>query len=193
MLARQRQHRVHLLPPILQVDRVEHRAPWIRLQRGLHDAWLSGVDHQRRFDPHLQLLDGRRHLLGLIGPLGDGHLHVEHMRAALHLLARDDQQRVVVVAENCLLRLAAALRVDPLADQQRRGILRQRGRAHGGGHQQLRALGGLAVEVLQTLQRAAQLGGGELGQMRDDAANVLRRRAAAAADDVDAELADEFA
>src|SRR5262249_54302242 len=37
VLARQWQHRIHSLPPVLQVDRVDDCAAWIRLQRSLDD------------------------------------------------------------------------------------------------------------------------------------------------------------
>ena len=73
-------------------------------------GWVEG-------DP----LHHRRHLLVLVLALGQRHADVEHVGAAVDLVLGDLDQAVVVVGEEELLRLARALRVDPLADQRRRG------------------------------------------------------------------------
>ena len=62
--------------------------------------------------------------------LGQRDADVEHVRARLHLLARDVEDALVVVGEQQPLHLARALRVHALADEQRRRILVQRDRAH---------------------------------------------------------------
>ena len=93
---------------------------------------LGRVDHDRRFDGHREQLDDLRHLLGFVGALGDGDADVEHVRARLHLLARDVGDRLVVVGEQQPLHLARALRVHALADEQRLRILLEVRRAHRG-------------------------------------------------------------
>jgi len=121
------------------------------LESGLHHAVLGGVDHERGLDRLCELLHHPRHLLGFIRALRERHAHVQHVRAAAGLLARHFDDRVVVVLQQQLLDLAAALAVDTLADHGRAGILdHPRGR-HGAGSlrlvQWVALFGGGAFEI----------------------------------------------
>ncbi len=131
MLARQRQHRIDALPPVFQVDRVDDGAARIGLQRGLHHTGLGGVDHQRRLDAHLQLLDRAAASARASSARSVSATQTSSTCAPPSTCSRATcKKRVVVVGQQRLLHLAAALRVDALAHQQRRGILLQRRRAH---------------------------------------------------------------
>ena len=105
--------------------------PGIVLERRLDHVRFGRVDHERRLDAHRQQLDDLRHLLGFVAALGQRDADVEHVRAGLDLLARDVEDALVVVGQQQALHLARALRVDALADEQRRRILVQRDGAHG--------------------------------------------------------------
>ena len=63
---------------------------------------------------------------------------------------------------------------------------------HRRGHQQVGPGRHRRVELVQAHERTPRLRRTERFHVRDELANVLRRGAAAAADDVDAEFADEF-
>ena len=139
----------------------------------VESTWIgAGWVSETRFDH-------RRHLLVLVGALGQRHADVEHVGAAFDLVLGDLDQAVVVVGEQQLLGLARALRVDPLADQGRPRFLDQRG----GGHHR----GDLDRPRRRALARHAPVD--PLADRRD----VLRRRPAAAADDADAVALDELA
>ena len=85
----------------------------------LDHVGLGRVDLDRRGLGERHALDHLAHLLVLVLALGQRHADVEHVRAARHLVLGDGDQAVVVVGQQQLLRLARALRVDPLADQRR--------------------------------------------------------------------------
>ena len=144
----------------------------------LQRVGLERVDHQRRLDAHREQLVDDRHLLGLVAALGERDADVEHVRAGLDLLARDLEHAVVVVGEQELLDLARALRVHALADEQRARLLVQRRRPHARRRSPAGTRGAAACA------RAAADG---LAQLAD----VLRRRAAAAADHVRAPVVHE--
>jgi len=93
----QRQHRLAALAPVFQIDRVDDGTARIHLQRSLNHLGFRRVDHQRRFDGHLQLLDHGSHLRGFVGPFGQRHAHIQQVRAAFHLIAGHGQNSVVIV------------------------------------------------------------------------------------------------
>ena len=127
---RQRDHAVGLVAAGLEVDRVDDRAARDRLQRGLDHLGLGRVDLDRRRLGQRDPLDHLAHLLVLVLALGQRHADVEHVGAAVDLVLGDLDEAVVVVGEQQLLRLARALRVDPLADQGRARLLDQVGGGH---------------------------------------------------------------
>ena len=116
VLARHRQHGVDLGAPGFEVNRVDDRAAGIVLQRGLEHFRLGRVDHERRLDRLGEPANELAHLLVFVGPLGQRAADVEHVRAALDLLARHEHDVVVAVLEQQTLDLARALRVDAFAD-----------------------------------------------------------------------------
>ena len=118
------------------------------------------------------------HLVGLVLALGQRHAYVEHVRATRDLVLGDDQQAVVVVCQQQLLGLARALCVDALSDQRRPRVLDQRRR------RDHRAHVGWAARRARLWDRALDALG--------DRADVVRRGAAAAADDADSIAVDEF-
>ena len=111
--------------------------------------------------------------------LGQRDAEVEHVRAALDLVLGHGREAVVVVGQQHLLGLARALRVDALADQRGPRLLHQRR----GGHHRGDVRGARRGPRRRRVGRAALL----------DRADVVGRRAAAAADDRDAEAVDELA
>ena len=98
------------------------------------------------------------------------------MRPELHLLTGDGERTVVVVREDHLLDLAAALRVDALAHDGGAGLLAQVNRAHGACNP--RRIGHRGVLVRRHILKR-----------RDDGADVIGRTAAAPAHHVGAEVA----
>src|SRR5205807_8851246 len=96
------------------------------------------------------------------------------------LLAGDVEDAVVVVAEQQALHLARALRVDPLADEQRRRLLTQGDAAHAAGQPRC------VVDL--TLQRGH---GPAAADTRHQLAEVGGRRPAAAADAGDTTVSNE--
>ena len=122
----QRQDAVDLCAaPTLERDRIDHCPARVDLQRCLEHLGLGGVDHQRQLDVHRQLLEQPDHLILLVGALGHRHAHIEQVRTAIDLLARDLQCAVVIVLQQQALDLARAKRVDPLADHRWRRLLAQ--------------------------------------------------------------------
>src|SRR5205823_5309090 len=95
-----------------------------------------------------------------------------------HLLARDRQDAVVVLGQQQAFHLAAAGGVDALADQEGRRVLVERDGADAAGDARL-------------VGDRALLGRAHADRL-DDRRQVLGGGAAAAADDVDAELRDEL-
>ncbi len=170
---------VELVAAGLEVDAVDDRAAGDLVERLLDHVGLRGVDLDRGRLGERDLLDHLAHLLVLVLALGERDADVEHVRAALDLVLGDLEQAVVVVGEEQLLGLAGALRVDALADQRRARLLDQ---GRGGDHRaHVRGPGlgpGGAVAALDAL-----------GERVD----VIRRGAAAAADDVHPVALDELA
>ena len=160
-------HALDALATVLHVDGVHDHPTGVGIQRGGDGVRLGAVDHQGRLDAHGQLLREDGQLLGLVGALGEGHAHVQHVGAELHLLAGHGEGPVVVVREDHLLDLAAALRVDPLAHDGGAGLLAQVDAPHGAGDPWL---GGHLVHVR-----------GHIPQRGDERADVVGRGAAAAA------------
>jgi hypothetical protein len=174
----QRDDDVGLVRARLEVDRVDDRPPRNLFQRGLDHLGLGRVDLDRRRLGQRDPLDHGHHLLVLVGALGQRHAEVEHVGTAFDLVFGDLDQAVVVVGQQQLLRFARALRVDPLADQGRARLLDQRRRGHHRGEAR-RARGGA-------------LAGDPAVDPLADRRDVLRRRAAAAADDPDPVALDEL-
>ena len=163
---------------VLEVDRVEDGAAADPLERRLDDLRLRGVDHQR---------DGglggepRRDLVHVRGAVAADVVdaHVEHVGAFLLLLAGHGDAHVPVAVEHRLAELLGAVGVRALADGQ---------------------VGELLLERREAVDRRGAdlvLGRARLGfeapHGLDERADVLDRGAAAAADDLHAELGDEAA
>ncbi len=123
-----RDDRVELGPARLEVDRVDDRAAGDLLERGLDHVGLGRVDLDRRRLGEADALDHLAHLVGLVLALGQRHADVEHVGATVDLVLGHVDQAVVVVGQQQLLGLAAALRVDALADQRGAGVLDERRR-----------------------------------------------------------------
>ena len=177
VLARERQYGVDLRPSRLEMNRVEDRPSGIVLQRGFEDFGLGRIDRQRRFDRLREPPHDLAHLHFFVGSLGERAADVEHVRAALDLLARDERDIVVALLEQEALEPARALRVDALAHDQRRGLLFERDRRYRRGD----LFAGLRLQSPRLARDAV-----DRGAQRGD---VRGRRAAASADDVDAEIA----
>ncbi|MNS37747.1 hypothetical protein D3C72_699740 [compost metagenome] len=173
-----RQDRVAALAAVFQVDRVDDRPARVGPKRFEQHGRLGAVEHQGALDAHGELLDHLGHGLFFVGALGQGHADVEHVRAVLHLIAAHLDHAVHVVRQQELLQLAAALRVDALAHDEGLGLLVQRHGANRARHRR-------HVLHLAPLGRAAADPAGQL-------ADVVRRGAAAAADDLDAEVRHEL-
>ena len=109
VLLRQRHDVVDALAPILHVDGVDDRASRHVLERRLdHDA-LGAVDHEGKLHTHGQQLHHLRHLLRFVATLGERDADVQHMRAAVLLLARDLEDPLVVIGQQQSLHFARAL------------------------------------------------------------------------------------
>ena len=170
------------LAAVFHVDRVDDRAAGVLFQRQLDDVGLGRVDHERTFDLERQLFDELPHHLGLVRTLGQRDADVERVCALFHLIAGDRQHAVVVVGQRKALDLAAALRVEPLADDHRRRLLLELGRADHARNQRqrfFRARGDMVT--------------GARFDLVNDLREVLGRGAAATADDPDVELLDHLA
>ena len=179
VLRDQRHHGVHPGPSVLEVDRVDQRAAGIGLERLLDHRGFGGVDHQRRLDRERQLLHQASHLLRLVGALGQGCADVERVRSALHLLARDRDEVLDAIFQHDALDAPRALGVEALADQERRRLLLE-----GGGGDAARQEPAAAPRAWPRPAPADRC---------DQRADVGGSRAAAAADDVDAQLRHELA
>ena len=150
--------------------------PWC-LRPASTTSRLGRVEHERQARLRREAARDLVHVEGAVAAdVVDAH--VEDVRAFLHLLARHQHAGVPVGFEHRLLELPRAVGVGALADREVRELLVER--------------------HVRVDRRAARL---ELGRAHDrrardraarsTAAQVLGRRAAAAADDVEAELADE--
>ena len=103
---------------LLEADRVDHAFTLNALEPGFDDRPLGRVDHHwHPADVRLggdELEEGRHRLLGIEHSLV--HVDVEHLGAALDLLARDLEPRVVVAGQNQLGELSRAGDVGTLTD-----------------------------------------------------------------------------
>ncbi len=163
-----------LLLALLEADRVDDPLALDALEPGLEHREARAVDHDR--DPsHLglgreQVQEGRHRLLA-VEQVGV-HVHVEEVRAAAHLLERDVDGALVVV------------RLDQPAEAGRAGHVRALPDHHEAGVRP-------ELERLQAAEPRADrcVVGTCLGTVPETAAaisrDVIGRRAAAAADDVD--------
>ena len=97
---------------------------------------------------------------------------------AFDLIARHRQDAIIIIFEQQLLDLAAALRIDAFADNQRRRILMQWDRPHRRrDHRRIFDLAGFRFETSHSIDHFLQM---------------FRRSTAATADDIDAQLRDEL-
>ena len=168
-------HLVDLHPTVLHVDGVDDGAAGIGGKGGLNGVGLGAVDHERGLNAHRQLLGEDGDLIGFVNALGEGHAYIQHVGAKLHLLAGDRKRAGVVVGEDHLFDLAAALRVDPLAHDGGAGLLPDVNGAHGAGDAR-------RVGHDRALVR------GHILQCIDDGADVVGGTSAAAAHHVWAEV-----
>ncbi len=99
-----------LLFALLEADGVHHALPLDALEARLDHRPLGRVEHHRHAaDPRLrgdELEEFHHGRLGVEHPFV--HVDVDHLRAALHLLARDLQARLVVAREDQLARTCAS-------------------------------------------------------------------------------------
>ena len=173
--ARERRHALELLEPVFEVDRVDDRLALAVGQRAFERDRIGRVDHDRRADLLAeQLVEAVDvHELVAIGVL---QVHVDDLRAALHLLARDLAGLFVLLRGDQPLELLRADLVRPLADDQRAVVVRR------------------LDEVDAGVQRAAMLHRHARPlavDHRREGAGVVEARAAAAADDVEPALIGE--
>ncbi len=177
-----RRERHHAVEPragtvaVLEVGRVEHRTPADVAKARLHHGGLGRVEHQR----HARL---RREASGELIHVGDTvasdivDAEIEHVGAFTDLIGGHADARVPVGRQHRVAERLRAVRVRALADDEERRVLRDRLGAVEGGERRL-------VERIAT--RRCQI-----TAALDHGAQVLGRRAAAAADDPHAEVADE--
>ena len=179
VLAREREHAVHALAlalALFEVGRVEDRLAAVVLQPGFDHRRLGRVEHERQRRLRREAPRDLVHVDDAVAAdVVDAH--VEHVRAFLHLLARHLHARVPVGFEHRVAELPRAVGVGALADREVRELLVER-------HVRVdRRAAGLELRVRTTGARSAEA--------LDDGPEVLGRRAAATADDVEAELGDE--
>ena len=165
----------------LHRDRVDDRL-------ALH-AFEPGLDHRefRRIDHHRHARDVRlggdeveeldHHRLRIDEPLV--HVDVDDLRAIRDLIARDDERARIVAGGDELAELGRAGDIGALADVDERNVARERERLEAGEPHQGR-----------DGRRGARL---VLVDRLGDGADVVRRRAAASADDVDNAVGGELA
>ena len=164
---------------LLHRDRVDDRLALHALQAGLDHLELRAIDHHRHAGDvrlggdEVQVVDHR--LLRVDQALV--HVDVDDLRAVLDLLARHRQRRWIVAAGDQLAKSRRARNVGALADVDERDFRRE--------HEGLEA----AEPHLRRHRRRAARRLASHGFR--DGANVVRRRAAAAADDVDQPLVGE--
>ena len=165
---------------LLHGDRVHHRLTLEAFEPGLDHRELRGVHHDRDAgDVGLgrdQVEEGGHRLLGIEQALV--HVHVDDLRAVLHLVARDGEGCGVVAGGDELAELGRAGDVGALADVDERDFRREREGFETGEAQAARHLGNGARRL--ALDRAR------------DGMDVLGRGAAAAAHHVDEPGVREF-
>ena len=170
-----------LLLALLEADGVHHALPLDALEARLDHRPLGRVEHHRHSaDPRLrgdELEEFHHGCLGVEHPFV--HVDVDHLRAALHLLARDLQPRLVVAREDQPGELARAGDVGPLADVGEDAV-----RPDGQRLEPAQPEDALRLGTLARRQAADGVG---------DRADVRRRRPAAAAHEVDQPVLGELA
>ena len=162
---------------LFEVDRVEQGLAAEPGERLARDLRLGRVDHDRYRGLGRQSTHQFVHVGDAVGA-GVVDADVEDVGALFDLVAADADARVPVALEHGVAELLRAVRVGPFADQQHRAVLlvvRRRVDRRDRGLQDRRTRG--------RRERAHRL---------DDARDVLRRRAATAADDLDAVLGHEL-
>ena len=158
---------------LLEADRVDDSLPLHALESRLEHGEARAVDDDR--DPRdlglgREQVEERRHRALAVEQVGV-HVHVEEVRAAAHLLERDVDGALVVVRLDQPAEAGRAGDVRPLADHHEARVRAELERLEAAEPRAARALGHRA--------------GREARDRGRDLARVLRRRAAAAADDVD--------
>ena len=157
---------------LLQRDRVHDALALQAAQAGLEGGEARAVDHDRqarRLRLGREQVEERRHRLLGVEQVGV-HVHVEQVRPAAHLLERDVDGALEVVRLDQAPEPRRAGHVRPLADDDEAGVRPDDERLEPGEARQARTLGHAARR--KPLDRA------------DDRVRVLRRRPAAAADEV---------
>ena len=157
----------------LERDRIDHRLALHAFQPGFDHRKFRGIDHQRHAgDVGLggdEIKEGRHRLLGIEQTFV--HVDVEDLRAVLHLIARDRQRRGVVAGGDELTETRRAGDVGAFADIHERNCRRQRE--------------GLEPGETQPRRHRRNLPRLLAGDGGGDGADVVGRRAATTADDVD--------
>ena len=158
---------------VFVVDRVDDRAPGQRLQAGLNDRRLGGVDHDRerhrRVEPERQLAHVDRAVASdVVGA------EIEEVGALARLVLRDVDAGVPVAGEHRLAERLRPVGVRALADGQVRRVLVQR-------HLGIQARDGRRRPRIARGDRAPT-------ERLGDEADVLGGGAAAAADQAQAEV-----
>ena len=160
------------LLPFLEADRIDDPLALDALEARLERREARAVDHDR--DPrHLglgreQVEEGGHRLLG-VEQVGV-HVHVEHVRAASHLLERDGDGALVVVRLDQPAEARRAGHVGALADHHEAGVRADLERLE-------------AAEVRPRIVRGHRARREPVYRL-GDLARVIRRRAATAAHDV---------
>ena len=172
-----------LLLALLERDRVDDALALDALEAGLEHRPARAVDHDRDArDLGLgrDEVEERRHRLLAVEQVGV-HVHVEEVRAAAHLLERDVERLLHRAALDEAAEAGRAGDVRPLADERevRDGVVAQLERLH-------------AAEARRAARRGNRARRDAVDR-GDDLPDVLGRRAAAAADDVDEAVARELA
>ena len=162
-----------LLLALFQRNGVHNRLALKALQPGLDHRPFGGIDHHRNAgDIGLggdQIEEGDHRLFRVEQPLI--HVDVDHLRASFHLVAGHIERRRIVVGLNQLAELGRSGDVGPLTDIHEWNVVGQRKGLQPG----------QAKSRFDLRQRARRL----VGHSPSDGLDVLRRRAAAAANNVD--------
>ena len=167
---------LEFLLPLFERDGVHHTLALHAAEAGFDHLELRGVDHDRDLrdirlagDKLEEFGHGRR---SIEHPLV--HVDVDDLRAGLDLLTRHGERLVVLVAEDELGEFRRAGDVGALADVDERDF-----GARGEGFESAQ------TQSARASRNAARL---EIARRFDDGRNVIRRRAAATADDVQPSL-----
>ncbi len=167
---RQGHQRFRLLLAGLEVDRIDEHAPAVQLQRRLDHVELRAVHHQGQAAFARGARRQRRHVRPLVAA-GIGHAQVQHVRHAFVLLHQQVERGVQPLGQQRVAEFLRAGGIRPLADIQRRRVLRQVHRCEQAGD-------------LLRRRDPARRRGGRVAQTGAQTADMLGRRAAAPADDV---------